>query len=74
MKGGFHMIVMVSEKKDKVYTLTHLIPEMIKKENVSFDFAIDYFMKGLEADRYRIFPPNTETHKIIKWIVEGDKP
>ncbi|WP_299831394.1 hypothetical protein [uncultured Metabacillus sp.] len=63
-------IIIVSEKRDKFYDLSDLISEMMEIEKVSEEFAIRYFMDGLEGDRYMKFPFTTSKSVILNWITQ----
>ncbi|WP_299090332.1 hypothetical protein [uncultured Metabacillus sp.] len=63
-------IFIVSEKRDKFYELTDVIPEMMAVENVTEEWAINYFMKGLEGTRCMKFPKGTAMRTISAWITQ----
>lgn len=63
-------IFIVSNKRDKFYDLTDLIPEMMDVENMTQQQCIDYFMNGLEGTRYMTFPFYTPTRVITEWITQ----
>lgn len=71
MRGRMNMndrIILVSDAKDKVYNLTDIIPEMMESENMTQRECIDYFMDGLEGERYTVFPSDTDARFIMYWI------
>lgn len=61
-------ILIVSEKRDKFYDLTEIIPEMMEVEKMTEQECVDYFMDGLEGTRYMKFPAGTPNKVVTQWI------
>ncbi|OLO40323.1 hypothetical protein BTR23_07490 [Alkalihalophilus pseudofirmus] len=63
-------ILIVSEKRDKFYDLSDVIPEMMIAENMTEQECIDFFMDGLEGTRFMKFPKGTPMRAINAWITQ----